>query len=256
MDDEARVNAARAQLEHRYSRIGVDPKRLPSTSKGTIVDPTLAHVHDRSTVAGGPSDLRPGLTGMHADTVGEGLSPDRSVNGLMGQPDPVRPPAHRPAATKPSEPQRNPLEIVLGPVVGTGGMGIVNVAEQTALRREVAVKRVRPERTNDSAIHSLLREAWVTGALEHPNIVPIHLLIDSGRAPQVVMKRIEGVTWDALLETPSLVDEFRGQSHATPRRRAPKTGCCSTCASSRRSARPSTSRTHAACCTSTSSPTT
>ncbi len=228
--DEARVNAARSQLEHRYSRIGVDPKRLPSTSKGTIVDPTLEHVHDRSTVDGGPMfeggedrppDLRPSLAGMALpETVGEfsegspsGLrgAAEGSPAGLRGaapvaEPRPLDAREGRDAATLATK-------IVLGPVVGTGGMGIVNVAEQTALRREVAVKRVRPERTNDAAINSLLREAWVTGALEHPNIVPIHLLIESGRAPQVVMKRIEGVTWDALLETPSLVDEFRGQSH-------------------------------------------
>ena len=46
----------------------------------------------------------------------------------------------------------------------------------------------------------LLREAWVTGVLEHPNIVPVHdLVLDEQGMPRLVMKRIEGVEWGALI---------------------------------------------------------
>ena len=45
----------------------------------------------------------------------------------------------------------------------------------------------------------LLREAWVTGAIEHPNVVPIHFVeVDAEGLPLVVMKRIEGVEWSTL----------------------------------------------------------
>ncbi|MCA9573515.1 MAG: serine/threonine protein kinase, partial [Myxococcales bacterium] len=47
-----------------------------------------------------------------------------------------------------------------------------------------------------SVKRQLLREARVTGALEHPNIVPVHALLTSEEgAPLMVMKRVEGVAW-------------------------------------------------------------
>jgi serine/threonine-protein kinase len=63
------------------------------------------------------------------------------------------------------------------------------------LHREVAVKTLRGDAT-DEAAPRLLREAWITGALEHPNIVPVHDLgtDDRGR-PLIVLKRIEGEPW-------------------------------------------------------------
>src|SRR5678816_4169206 len=63
--------------------------------------------------------------------------------------------------------------LVLSATIGEGGMGKVSIATQTALGRQVAVKTLRPNVHSDAAT-GLLREAWVTGALEHPNIVPIH----------------------------------------------------------------------------------
>jgi serine/threonine-protein kinase len=79
--------------------------------------------------------------------------------------------------------------------LGEGGMGIVHLARQVALDRDVAVKTPRSGRGRDAAAE-LLREAWVTGALEHPNIVPVYTLgVDDSGAPQIVMKRIEGTLW-------------------------------------------------------------
>lgn len=58
--------------------------------------------------------------------------------------------------------------------IGEGGMGIVRLATQRSLGRKVAVKTLRPAARNDAATLRLLREAWVTGTLEHPNIVPVY----------------------------------------------------------------------------------
>jgi hypothetical protein len=87
--------------------------------------------------------------------------------------------------------------------IGRGGMASVWAAEQTALAREVALKRCSER--SEEAEHLLLREAIITGQLEHPGIVPVHtVLMDTG-GPVVVMKRVSGTTWDALIraaETP------------------------------------------------------
>ncbi len=91
-------------------------------------------------------------------------------------------------------------EVELGETIGEGGMGIVWGARQTPLRREVAVKTVHPQAPHPESTYALLREARITGALEHPNVVPIHALgKDKQGRPIIIMKRIEGTTWGNLL---------------------------------------------------------
>ena len=91
-------------------------------------------------------------------------------------------------------------ELQLGPTIGQGGMGIIRRAVQVPLGRDVAVKSVRPERIAPETTLALLREAWVTGGLEHPNVVPVHALGQTGDgSPLLVMKRIEGVAWLDIL---------------------------------------------------------
>lgn len=81
--------------------------------------------------------------------------------------------------------------------LGRGGMAVVWLAEQVPLAREVAIKRAL-DPTDTEASLLLLREAMITGQLEHPNIVPVHALIGDSRGPAVVMKRLSGATWDEL----------------------------------------------------------
>ncbi|MCB9738926.1 MAG: serine/threonine protein kinase [Deltaproteobacteria bacterium] len=100
--------------------------------------------------------------------------------------------------------------LALGDVLGEGGMGVVHLARQHSLSRDVAVKRVRGDLHDGSEERSavaegrLVTEALVTGALDHPNIVPIYELgLDEAGGPLMVMKRIEGRPWsDALSERP------------------------------------------------------
>jgi hypothetical protein len=94
-------------------------------------------------------------------------------------------------------------------LIAAGGMGLVHEGHQRSLRRQVAVKSLKPEVDNPEGVDALLREAWLVGNLEHPNIVPIHLLDTSnGRSPQMVMKRIEGTTWAQLLKDPDLARSY------------------------------------------------
>jgi eukaryotic-like serine/threonine-protein kinase len=86
--------------------------------------------------------------------------------------------------------------------LGEGGMGVVWAARQTPLRRDVAVKGLRKDVRGLEAVRALLREARVTGTLEHPNVVPIHTIgRDEQGRPLIVMKRIEGTTWGDLLSS-------------------------------------------------------
>jgi eukaryotic-like serine/threonine-protein kinase len=98
----------------------------------------------------------------------------------------------------------------MGATIGEGGMGVVRSAVQRSLGRKVAVKTLRPEVKNDQATLRLLREAWVTGSLEHPNIVPVYDLGlgDDGK-PIIVLKHIEGLAWsDLIADAPSVKERF------------------------------------------------
>lgn len=103
-------------------------------------------------------------------------------------------------STKSSATEETDLQVA--GLIGRGGMGEVWLARQRSLGRDVAIKTTLPDA--DTAVeHALVAEARVTGALEHPSIVPVHAL---GRAPSgqpvLVMKRIEGVAWRTLLREP------------------------------------------------------
>jgi serine/threonine-protein kinase len=98
--------------------------------------------------------------------------------------------------------------LVVKQTLGEGGMGVVRLAEQRSMGRDVAVKTLREgARTADATLRAL-REAWVTGAIEHPNIVPVYdvAIADDG-APVIVMKRIEGRPWSHFLADADLVRE-------------------------------------------------
>ena len=89
-------------------------------------------------------------------------------------------------------------DLVMRAELGRGGMGVVRVAEQRSLQREVAVKTATSNAV--SIAGALVREAQIMGGLEHPNVVPVHALgVDAQGAPVLVMKRVEGVSWRALL---------------------------------------------------------
>lgn len=94
----------------------------------------------------------------------------------------------------------------LGAVLGSGGTAVVHQAYQHALDRAVAMKELHPAIESSSSRDLLLREARVTGLLEHPNIVPVHdLLVDADGHPRIVMQRIAGHTWTEMMEDEGLV---------------------------------------------------
>ena len=129
------------------------------------------------------------IAGMSFDK-GTAVDRDRRRRVASTPPPPVLPALLAPGA------QGATPQFVLGDILGEGGMGVVRSAAQTALDRPVAVKGLKPEANLDSATLQLLREGRVTGALEHPNVVPVYALgRDNDGRPLLVMKRIEGRSW-------------------------------------------------------------
>ncbi len=97
--------------------------------------------------------------------------------------------------------------------IGEGGMGVVHLATQATLGRHVAVKTLRAGKGDLGATLRILREAWVTGTLEHPNIVPVHDVgVDAAGSPVIVMKRIEGCSWAELMSSPELITDRFGNT--------------------------------------------
>ncbi|MCH2136414.1 MAG: serine/threonine protein kinase [Phycisphaerales bacterium] len=93
-----------------------------------------------------------------------------------------------------------PVELLVGELIGTGGMGMVHAAEQMSLNREVAIKRVRPDRLHDGSDAQLQREACLMGQLEHPAIPPLHMVATADNQCVLVMRRVRGIPWDQKLE--------------------------------------------------------
>lgn len=79
---------------------------------------------------------------------------------------------------------------------GKGGIGEVWLTLDPNLNRDIALKRFRADRKQSPEIQrQLIKEAQITGQLEHPNIIPIHELncLEDG-SPYYTMKLLRGVT--------------------------------------------------------------
>jgi serine/threonine protein kinase/tetratricopeptide (TPR) repeat protein len=81
-------------------------------------------------------------------------------------------------------------------MLGAGGMGEVYVAEDTSLRRNVALKFLPAVLTKDKAhLRRFETEARAVAALSHPNVCIIHEVIETeDRRHCIVMEYIEGMT--------------------------------------------------------------
>lgn len=75
--------------------------------------------------------------------------------------------------------------------LGAGGMGQVFLAHDERLAREVAIKRMRPDKQDQARFH---REARIAARLNHPGIVQVYDVIRDGDADCIVMEYVPGTT--------------------------------------------------------------
>jgi serine/threonine protein kinase len=86
--------------------------------------------------------------------------------------------------------------------LGRGGMAIVYEAVDVHLGRRVALKVLPPEMAmRKSMAERFKREAKMAAALDHPNIVPVYRVGQTGGLLYIAMKFIKGRPLDSILET-------------------------------------------------------
>lgn len=85
--------------------------------------------------------------------------------------------------------------------LGTGGMGEVHLVSDRALQRRAVMKRIHDSHSSDPrTVRMFVREAQITGQLEHPNIVPVHDLgVDDDDTLYFTMKLVEGRTLEQVV---------------------------------------------------------
>src|SRR5687768_8204386 len=84
-------------------------------------------------------------------------------------------------------------------VLGAGGMGKVYLAEDTKLKRNVALKLLPSSVGNEEGRRRLLREAQAAAALDHPNICAIYEVDEAGDHSYIAMQYVEGETLETRM---------------------------------------------------------
>lgn len=89
----------------------------------------------------------------------------------------------------------------VGAQVGSGGMKSVLRTHDRSTEREVAMAVMRDSSLQWKKIARFVREARITAALEHPNIVPVYDIgLDEDNKPYFTMKLLGGETLESILQ--------------------------------------------------------
>src|SRR5439155_16956093 len=96
-------------------------------------------------------------------------------------------------------------------LVGRGGMGVVYRAYDPRLKRNVALKLIAPELSDDERFRErFLAETELAASIEHPNVVPIHDAGEVGHQLYLVMRYVEGSDLKTLLRDEAPLEPSRG----------------------------------------------
>ncbi|HSO33328.1 MAG TPA: cyclic nucleotide-binding domain-containing protein [Labilithrix sp.] len=150
---------------------GPDLASLPSTMPerkrmdGTMIAPLPSHGANPTFGSIAPDSYQP-----HGDG---------ATAGMSHQPPTLRElivPTTSPTQVILQEIRKSPQErLVIESRAASGGMGTIDVAVDLALDRRIAVKTLHAHlRSSDAAVRMFLREARLTGLLDHPHIVPVY----------------------------------------------------------------------------------
>jgi serine/threonine protein kinase/Tfp pilus assembly protein PilF len=89
--------------------------------------------------------------------------------------------------------------------IGEGGMGVVYKAEDTKLKRIVALKFLHPDLVRDTeAKERFVQEAQAAAALDHPNICTVHEINESDGQTFIAMAFVEGQSLKDKIKTGQL----------------------------------------------------
>ncbi len=94
--------------------------------------------------------------------------------------------------------------------IGAGGMGVVYLAQHSLLKRNTALKLLKPEQVNRRTRALFEREVQLISSLNHPNIVQVY---DSGSTLSglfyYAMEYVDGMTLDELVERSGVTSPAR-----------------------------------------------
>jgi serine/threonine protein kinase len=138
------------------------------------------------------------------------------IKGPSAPPDPPLPPPPPPDALTAAAEELEEGGLMLGPplqadeigwlgpyrvieLVGEGGMGAVFRAEDTMLKRTVAIKVLRRGAGSKHMRQRFLREARAIASLDHDHIVPIWQFGEDNGQPFIVMPLLRGERLSSLL---------------------------------------------------------
>ena len=92
--------------------------------------------------------------------------------------------------------------------ISRGGMAIIYLARDKVLEQDVALKVLPAELAKmKKAVEDLKREARITMALAHPNIVRLYNFVDEPDVKYLVMEYVDGPNMDDILERRGRLDE-------------------------------------------------
>lgn len=84
--------------------------------------------------------------------------------------------------------------------LGQGGMGEVLLAWDETLERQIALKRIRPDRASDADARRRFEiEARITARLQHPSILPVYAYASEGELAYYAMRPVDGRTLAELI---------------------------------------------------------
>ncbi len=101
--------------------------------------------------------------------------------------------------------QLSPTAIIAGyrieEVVGRGGMGVVYRASQLALGRDVAIKLIAPDHSQQRVFRERFKgESRVAASIEHANVIPVYEAGEDDGLLFIAMRLVDGIDLAQLLE--------------------------------------------------------
>ena len=105
---------------------------------------------------------------------------------------------------RPGERRLEPTAIIAGyrieEILGRGGMGVVYRATQLALEREVAIKLITTERSEDPVFRERFKsESRIAASIEHANVIPVYEAGEDDGLLFIAMRLVEGFDLGRLL---------------------------------------------------------